>query len=300
MLIFNHLFLETRDDEKKFQSLNCNFRRIFTVNYPLISIFTFYISIHKKNFPKYAPKTLCFSMQNCIFANEFQIEKSLKMKRLLYAVILTVPLLLTACASYYQVYHLEGEEDFRTNRHEMRYDGSHCVVSYDFWQNHGSLSFTLQNTSDQTMHLYLDECFLVRNGHASDFLQLPITDGTLSFSGKVVSIPPHTYRHFSCPDIESHILEFCDVELCPSRELIHTTFFTRETSPLQFGVRLTYSLGQNEQKHLITNSFYVNEVTNYHKRNFEQVHYDTLRNCHEEELLPVQDIRSADKFYIEY
>ena len=246
------------------------------------------------------PKTLLFSMQNCIFANEFQIEKSLKMKRLLYAVILTVPLLLTACASYYQVYHLEGEENFRTNRHEMRYDGNHCVVSYDFWQDHGSLSFTLQNTSDQTMHLYLDECFLVRNGHAADFLQLPITDGDMEFSGKVVSIPPHTYRHFSCPDIESHIMEFCDVELCPSRELIHTTFFTRETSPLQFGVRLTYSLGQNEQKHLITNSFYVNEVTNYHKRNFEQVHYDTLRNCHEEEYLPVQDIRSADKFYIEY
>lgn len=239
-------------------------------------------------------------MQSCIFANAIFIEKSLKMKPLLYTVLITAALMMTACASYYQVYHVQGEENFNTNRHEMRYEDNNCTVSYDFWRNRGSLSFTLQNTSDQTMHLYLDECFLVRNGHATDFLQLPITDGDLAFSGKVVSIPPHSYRHFSCPNIESQIIEFCDVELCPSPDLIHTTFFQRETSPLRFGISLTYSLGQKEQKHLLSNNFYINEITNYHKRNFEQVHYDTLRNCHEEELLPIQDLRSADKFYIEY
>ena len=222
------------------------------------------------------------------------------MKPLLFAVSIAATIFLTACASYYQVYHVEGEENYKSNPHEVRYEGNHCVISYDFWQNHGSQSFTFLNTTNETMHLYLDECFLVRNGHASDFQQLAITDGDLSFSNKIVSIPPHSYRHFSCPDIESHIMEFCDVELCPSRDLIRTTFFNRETSPLHFGMRITYSLGQKEQKYLISNNFYINEITNYHKRNFEQVHYDTLRNCHEEELLPVQDIRSADKFYIEY
>lgn len=222
------------------------------------------------------------------------------MKPLVYAVLTSAVLLLTACTPYYQVYHVEGEESYRTNRYEMRYEGSHCTVSYDFWKNRGEMSFTLFNTTDQTMHLYLDECFLVRNGSAKDFLQLPITNQGTAFSGKVVSIPAHSHRRFSCPDIESHIMEFCDVELCPSRELIRTTFFNQETSPLKFGVRLTYTLGQNEQKHMVSNNFYVNEVTNYHKSNFEQFHYDTLRNCHEEELLPVQDIRSADKFYIEY
>lgn len=239
-------------------------------------------------------------MQSCIFANAFLTEKSLKMKRLLYAVYLAAAILLTSCASFYQVYHVKSVDNYATTPHEIRYMGSHCRVSYDFWQDHGSMSFALYNTSDQTMHLHLDECFLSRNGHVSDFLQLPITDGKLSFSGAVVSIPPHSYRYFNCPDIESHILEFCDVELCPSRELIHTTYFTRETSPMEFGVTLTYTLGQKEQKYLITNNFYVDEVTNYHKRNFEQVHYDTIRNCHEEELVPIQDIRSADKFYIEY
>ena len=241
-----------------------------------------------------------FSLQSCIFAHVFLIEKSLIMKPLVYAVLTSAVLLLTACTTYYQVYHVEGEESYRTSRNEMRYEGSHCAVSYDFWKNRGEMSFTLFNTSDQTMHLYLDECFLVRNGNAMDFLQLPITNQGTAFSGTVVSIPPHSYRRFSCPDIESHIMEFCDVELCPSRELIRTTFFNQETSPLKFGVRLTYTLGQKEQKYMVSNSFYVNEVTNYHKRNFEQFHYDTLRYCHEEELLPVQDIRSADKFYIEY
>lgn len=222
------------------------------------------------------------------------------MKKSIFAIILGLALICTACANFYQVFQVAGNEKFVTDNRNMRYEDGDCIITYDFWRDHGTLSFDLYNKSEQTMHIYMDECFIVHDKHAQDFVQLNVTDRNNKFSGTVVSIPPGAYRHFTCPEIQRHIFEFCNVEVCPSPDLIQTTEFNPDDSPLHFGMDLTYSLGQSSSKKMVKNSFYVNQVTNYHKRNFEQTHDDTLRICNEEEVIEIQDLRSPDKFFIEY
>lgn len=222
------------------------------------------------------------------------------MKKSILATILVLALVGTSCADFYQVFQVAGYEKYTSDNHSMRYEDSDCIIIYDFWKNHGTLSFDLYNKSEQTLHLYLDECFIIKNKHTQDFEQLKVTDKDKAFSGEIVSIPPGAYRHFTCPEIQRTIFEFCNVEVCPSPDLIQTTEFNPDDSPLHFGVDLTYSLGQNATKKMVKNSFYIHQITNYHEQNFEQTHDDTLRICNEEEVIEIQDLRSPDKFFIEY
>lgn len=210
--------------------------------------------------------------------------------------------MLTACTSYYQVFRMQPKQEMHADKHQLSYQNNDLQIIYDFWGNKGNMSFKLWNNSNQTMHIYLDECFLLRNGYAMDFQQLNVKAGDEPFAGGVVSIPPKACRYFACPKIQSETLEFlfCDGEMTPDRTEIRAKEFNQDLSPLNFGVRMTYSLGQNPEKKMASNDFYVDEIINYHKVNFEQCHYDTLRICNEMELIPVQDIRSANKFFIEY
>ncbi|MCQ2280052.1 MAG: hypothetical protein MJZ49_04525 [Bacteroidales bacterium] len=222
------------------------------------------------------------------------------MRKTIFATILVLALICTACANFYQVFQVAGYEKYTADNHGMRYEDGDCIITYDFWRNHGTLSFDLYNKSNQTMHIYLGESFIINNKHAKDFEQLKVTDRNQNFSDKIVSIPPGAFRHFTCPEIRHNIFEFCNIEVCPSPDLIQISEFTKDDSPLNFGMFLTYTLGQNESKKMVKNNFYVNQVVNYHKRNFEQTHDDTLRICNEEEVIEIQDLRSPDKFFIEY
>ena len=223
------------------------------------------------------------------------------MKKIIFLSISAIALF-AACTNYYQVFRVQPQQEMYADSHQLSYQNSNLQITYDFWGDEGNMSFKLLNNSTQTMHIYLDECFLIKNGYAMDFQQLDVKAGKEPFACGVVSIPPKTFRYFNCPKIQSETLEFlfCDGEMTPDRTEIRAKEFNQELSPLNFGVRMTYSLGQNTEKMMASNDFYVAEIINYHKVNFEQCHYDTLRICNEIELIPIQDVRSANKFLIEY
>lgn len=222
------------------------------------------------------------------------------MKKSISIIILALTIFCTGCTSYYQVFQVAGQEKYVTDNRAMTYEDNDCIITYDFWRDRGTLSFDLYNKSNQTMHIYLSECFIIKNKSTKDFEQLKVTDRDKSFAQSIVSIPAGASRHFTCPEIQRDIFEFCNIEVCPTPDLIQTSEFTKENSPLNFGMYLTYTLGQNESKKMVKNNFYINQIVNYHKRNFEQTHDDTLRICNEEEVIEIQDVRAADKFYIEY
>lgn len=222
------------------------------------------------------------------------------MKRLIFPATILLALLLSACTNYFQVLHVASDTPCVTTNHDVQYKSDDCTISYNFWGNHGTLSFDLQNNTNQTLHVNLDECFVVINNHAFDFSQLKVKDGDKEFSNNTVSIPAGAYRHFTCPTIRRDIFELCNVEVCPDPQTIQSTTFKNEESPLHFGMSVTYTIGQNTTPKIVANNFFVDEIINYHKRNFEQTHDDTLRICNEEEVIEIQDVRSADKFFIEY
>ncbi|MBO4646463.1 MAG: hypothetical protein J5642_08110 [Bacteroidales bacterium] len=208
--------------------------------------------------------------------------------------------MLTACTTYYQVFQVGTVETFQQDSRRMVYEDAACRITYDLWKDQGDLSFDFYNKTNQTLHLYLNECFILKNKQVSDFLQLDIHDRHDRFEGSVVSIPSGGYRHFICPAIQKEVFEFCHVNVCPSPMEIKVNNFSQDNTPLTFGVYLTYSLGQQSEKKMVKNNFYVNQVVNYHKRNFEQFHNDTVRVCDEEEVFQVQDLKASNKFYIGY
>lgn len=221
------------------------------------------------------------------------------MKKLLFATILVV--ITTACTNYYQVLRVTVPSNAVVSAHEIACNDQDMTLTYNFWDNNGNLSFRLYNNSAETMHIYLDETFLVKNGFASDYLELSKIHNKMNkYGSSTVAIPAGAHRFFVCPHLQNEIFEYCDIELCPSGEVIQEKNFTKEDTPLSFSIEVTYSLGQNPNKKMTRHSFYINQTVNYRERDFERQHDDTLRFCNEEEVIPVQDLRSPDKFYIKY
>ena len=221
------------------------------------------------------------------------------MKKLL--IVAVVVLLSTACTSYYQVLRVSLPSDAVVSSQEISCKSQDATLTYDFWANRGDFSFRLYNNSAETMHVFLDETFLTKNGLAADYMELSKNyDRMTKYGSCVVSIPPGAHRFFVCPRLQSEIFEYCDVELCPAGDQIQEVNFSADDSPLHFNLDVTYTLGQNPTKKMIRQSFYVNQTVNYHERDFERHHDDTVKICNEEELIPVQDLRSPDKFYIKY
>lgn len=210
-------------------------------------------------------------------------------------------LALTGCSTYYQVLRFNLPEGASTNQNEITCQNEECQLSFDFWENKGNTSFRLLNKGKQTIHIYLNELFLVKNGLASDYVQLAAThDKMEDFGSQIVSIPPGSYRNFTCPKLQSEIYEFCDVELCPTGEKVQEVRFNNFDTPLKYSLVITYSVGENSQKKSFTNSFYVDQLINYHHKDFQRFHNDTVRICNEDEIFEVQDLKSPDKFFIEY
>ncbi len=221
------------------------------------------------------------------------------MKKIL-PLLFTIALVCTSCVNYYQVLSLKSIEPTKVSENVVTYSDKDCRLDYDFWADKGNMSFTLFNQTDETMYIYLGETFFVKNGLAMDFLQVKKNRALVYSPENVIAIPAHSYKMLDFPMIHASIFEFCGVSVTPDRSEIVEQNFTQQESPLDFSVRLTYSLGQSSVKKVLKNEFYVSQVVNYHKVNFEQVHTDTIRSCNEPQIIFVQDAKSPDKFYISY
>lgn len=216
-------------------------------------------------------------------------------------ILSAIALLSTACSSFYQVMRVSVPDNAVVTQQEISCKSQDATLAFDFWADRGDLNFRLYNNSSETMHIFLDETFLTKNGLAADYMELSKSfDRMTKYGTCVVSIPAGAHRLFVCPRLQSEIFEYCDVELCPAGDQIQEVNFSADDSPLHFSFDITYTLGQDPTKKMLHQSFFVNQTVNYHERDFERHHDDTVRICNEEELIPVQDLRSPDKFFIKY
>ena len=79
------------------------------------------------------------------------------MKRLIFPATILLALLLSACTNYFQVLHVASDTPCVTTNHDVQYKSDDCTISYNFWGNHGTLSFDLQNNTDEAAASLIDD-----------------------------------------------------------------------------------------------------------------------------------------------
>lgn len=175
----------------------------------------------------------------------------------------------------------------RITKTKVLYEDENCTVAYDFWSDGGDAGFWLRNNTEENIHLHLDKSFFIKNGVAYDYYldrvfsassQRGMTHSNqVGTSGsyyssveaqsrkekEVVTIPPHTKRKITEYPISWMRITNCDLPGFPTRLNLRTKEFDKDNSPLVFGNRIAYSVGDDEELLLIENDFFVSEVSNY-------------------------------------
>lgn len=77
----------------------------------------------------------------------------------------------------------------------------------------------------------------------------------------IIAIPPHKSKYISTYSIATRRLFSCDLQRYPAQNSRMT--FTIDNTPLQFANYITYTVGNDNNSHVVENAFYVSAVTNY-------------------------------------
>jgi len=209
-------------------------------------------------------------------------------------IIFLISFLLTSCASsvFYQVYKTTPCENEKIESIGYVYEDSNCMVFYDFWCEGGNIGFKMYNKTNENLYLNLDESYFIRNGMAHDYFlnrtysnsssigvsnsktsyyTNSLSQGYMTVSGQTISnqekriicIPPKTYKLIQEYTINNTLYRFCNMLLYPNKKLIDTLKFTLSESPIIFGNKIAYSLGNSDKLIRVENNFYVSEITNY-------------------------------------
>ena len=79
---------------------------------------------------------------------------------------------------------------------------------------------------------------------------------------KNVCIPPKSSKSFSEYTINENLFLDCQLDQYPTKRNIKSKHFDKSNSPLVFSNRIAYSLDQNTSSIIITNEFFVSDITN--------------------------------------
>ena len=91
------------------------------------------------------------------------------------AFVAFIPILsLTSCMGSYQfcqVYEtkpVKPNEIQKTENGDLKYENSHCIITYNFWANYGTTNFEIYNKTNEILYVDLAKSFFIRNGIAYD------------------------------------------------------------------------------------------------------------------------------------
>lgn len=101
------------------------------------------------------------------------------------SILLTVcaSLLLASCASgaFYQVCKVTPVNEAATIRdNTLVFEDANFSITYDMWDDGGTVGFAMQNKTDADMYVRMDKTFFVLNGIAYDYFQNRITTRSIS------------------------------------------------------------------------------------------------------------------------
>lgn len=115
---------------------------------------------------------------------------------------------------------------------------------------------------------------------------------------KSIVIPAKTAKIVSEYSINNLLVRNCDLLKYPTKRQIKPVSYSKDSSPITFSNRITYSVGQNNEVKF-ENDFYVSEISNYPYEEFFETRKD--KNCENNSVRQrYYKYASPDNFYIIY
>jgi len=261
------------------------------------------------------------------------------MKARMFFMLALVAVLMSSCiTTFYQVYKTVPSNKMEVKNNLLVYEDNSCKVSYNFWDNGGSMGFDFYNKTDQNIYLNLEQSFFVINGMANDYYKNRVFTKSISASAskaaglnisgwtqnsyvsatnvagimatsafsvayneeKIVIIPPKTAKNITEYSINTTLYRDCDLLKYPTVSQVKTKTFTKDNSPYVFSNMLAYTLGENSELVRIENQFYISEITNYPENVITEQKADEF--CGQKKELSITVFKSIgpDRFYIKY
>jgi len=124
---------------------------------------------------------------------------------------------------------------------------------------------------------------------------------SVSFVEEVkVCIPPKTTKDFSEHSVNSIPFRHCDITRYPGSKEIKPVSFTKDSTPLTFSNRISYSFGERSETRIVENEFYIKEITNFPKNKVTEKDYEVYCGKKSSELSEYFINPSPDQFYVRY
>jgi hypothetical protein len=103
--------------------------------------------------------------------------------------------LLTSCSKdvyFYQLVELESE-NMKAVDNQVIASNNDIKVVFDFWDNRGASDFAITNTTNKTIYIKHDECFLIKNGRIIDYYDNAEYTSSSSFNKEVSAQSSNAY-----------------------------------------------------------------------------------------------------------
>lgn len=117
---------------------------------------------------------------------------------------------------------------------------------------------------------------------------------------KVICIPPKTTKIITEYIINESLYRNCDLFKYPTKKEIKSKSFSKAESPLVFGNRIVYTIGESDNHIKFENEFYVAEISNYPES--EMLESRNEEYCGQKSMTPTTFYKDVtpDKFFIKY
>ncbi len=92
------------------------------------------------------------------------------MKKQLFALVLTTMALSSCKTVSYQVYEVQSS-DLTQKENSLVFENEDCKISYNLWDNEGSMAFIFENKSGRDIFIDLSQSFFIKNGAAFDYFK---------------------------------------------------------------------------------------------------------------------------------
>lgn len=133
-----------------------------------------------------------------------------------------------------------------------------------------SYSNSYSSSKSETRYDYSD-LLKTNSSSTSNSTQNSLSAGSMNVSGRsvtyqeknVICIPPQTSKRIQEYAINKTLYRFCELILYPGKKQIDTLRFTLFDSPIVFGNRIAYMVGNSDSLIRFENNFYVSEISNY-------------------------------------
>ena len=117
---------------------------------------------------------------------------------------------------------------------------------------------------------------------------------------QIVCIPSKASKVITEFDIKSSIYRSCDIYRNPGKKDPHSVTFSKDNTPLTFGNRIAYSVGDSEVLTRVNNDFYVSKISNYSMN--EITTHEKVVECGKKKDKEIRVFKESgpNQFYIKY